>query len=235
MAHPKILVLGGTGPAGICLLRELLHRNCATVVYARNTSKIPDDIREQKLIELIIGEISDDEKLAAAMAKCSAVISLLGPDIKKPKIDPELYPKLYSQHVLPAMRAHGVKRIFVMGTVSIKNQDDIWTIFQPMVLVFMRLFASAIYQNMTGLADLFQKSAEDLDWTIFRIAQIPGESDEISWKADRESGEVFVGNVGQTGWTSSIKRAALARWLVDAYKSGSSDWIHKMPAVSRRS
>lgn len=104
------------------------------------------------------------------MAKCSAVISLLGPDIKNPKIDPELYPKLYSLHVLPAMRAHGIKRIFVMGTVSIKHQDDIWTIFQPMVLVFMKRFASAIYQNMTGLADLFQNTAEDLDWTIFRIA-----------------------------------------------------------------
>jgi hypothetical protein len=169
------------------------------------------------------------------MAKCSAVISLLGPDINNTKIDPELYPKLYNQNVLPAMRAHSVKRIFVMGTVSIKHQDDIWTIFQPMVLVFMKLFASAIYQNMTRLADLFQNTAEDLDWTIFRIAQIPGESDEISWKADRETGEVFVGNVGQTGWTSSIKRAALARWLVDTYESGSSDWVHKMPAVSRRS
>ncbi|VUC27575.1 unnamed protein product [Clonostachys rosea] len=234
MAHPKVLVLGGTGPAGICLLRELIHRNCATVVYARNLSKIPDDIKDQKLIEIAAGEINDDEKLGAAMAKCSGVISLLGPDINNPKIDPELYPKLYSQSVLPAMRAHGVKRIFVMGTVSIKHQDDAWTMFQTMVLVFMKLFASAIYQNMTSLANMFQNT-EDLDWTIFRIAQIPGESDEISWKADRETGGLFAGNVGQTGWTSSIKRAALARWLVDAYESGSSEWVHKMPAVSQRS
>jgi hypothetical protein len=52
MADPKVLVLGGTGPAGICLLRELVHRNCATFVYARNPSKIPDDIRDNKIIEV---------------------------------------------------------------------------------------------------------------------------------------------------------------------------------------
>lgn len=52
MAGDKFLVLGGTGEAGINLLRELLHRNHATVVYARNPSKIPADLASNTSLEV---------------------------------------------------------------------------------------------------------------------------------------------------------------------------------------
>ena len=51
MASSKVLVFGGTGPAGICLLRELLYRNYQTLAYARNTAKIPNDLIENPLLE----------------------------------------------------------------------------------------------------------------------------------------------------------------------------------------
>ena len=52
MAGSKILVLGGTGPAGICLLRELAYREHPTVVYARNPSKIPQDLASNNCLEV---------------------------------------------------------------------------------------------------------------------------------------------------------------------------------------
>jgi putative NADH-flavin reductase len=52
MAGDKILVFGGTGPAGICLLRELIHRNHDVVVYARNPSKIPADLASNPKLEV---------------------------------------------------------------------------------------------------------------------------------------------------------------------------------------
>lgn len=52
MTNSKILVLGGTGFAGICLLRELVHRKKPTIVYARNPSKIPTDLVSSPLIEV---------------------------------------------------------------------------------------------------------------------------------------------------------------------------------------
>ena len=44
MAGDKILVLGGTGPGGICLVRELLHRKLELVLFARNPEKLPTDL-----------------------------------------------------------------------------------------------------------------------------------------------------------------------------------------------
>jgi putative NADH-flavin reductase len=52
MAGDKILVLGATGPAGICLLRELLYREHATIAYVRNPSKIPSELVANPLLEV---------------------------------------------------------------------------------------------------------------------------------------------------------------------------------------
>lgn len=52
MAGSKILVLGGTGPAGICLIRELAYRKHDTVVYARNPSKVPEDLASNPLVQV---------------------------------------------------------------------------------------------------------------------------------------------------------------------------------------
>jgi nucleoside-diphosphate-sugar epimerase len=52
MAGPKILVLGATGPTGINVLRELIHRQVHTVVYARSPSKIPPDLSSSPSVEV---------------------------------------------------------------------------------------------------------------------------------------------------------------------------------------
>ncbi len=44
---------------------------------------------------------------------------------------------------------------------------------------------------------------------------------------------MFVGWIGEKGWSFSQKRAALTRWLVDAAEVGTTEWVGKMPAVSR--
>jgi nucleoside-diphosphate-sugar epimerase len=52
MAGSKVLVLGGTGPAGICVVRELLHRKIGTMVFCRSPDKIPEDLANNTLLEV---------------------------------------------------------------------------------------------------------------------------------------------------------------------------------------
>lgn len=52
MAGTKILVLGGTGLAGLNILRELIYREQHGIAYARNPSKIPEDISQSPYIEV---------------------------------------------------------------------------------------------------------------------------------------------------------------------------------------
>ena len=176
--------------------------------------------------------MSDDAAISAVMAQCSVVVSLLGPSISDRSVGPTMYPELYKSIVFPMMRRHGVRRIFAMGTLTIRQPEDRWTLMQTAVVPLMRLFANSLYQNIIGVGNVFTQDASDLDWTIFRIAGIPGEADEVSWKKNRDGGKVFAGAIGEPGWTSSINRALLARWLCDSAESGAAEWIGKMPALA---
>jgi hypothetical protein len=178
--------------------------------------------------------MSDVDALSSAVAKCSVILSLLGPNITGRMHSQSLFADIYKDNVFPLMRRHGVRRILAMGTLSIQRPEDSWTFFQPVVVFLVRMLANGAYRNIVNLAHTFERETADLDWTVFRIAAIPGKSDEMSWRQDREDGgEPFVGWIGEKGWTSSIKRAALARWLVDAAEGKADGWIGKMPAISR--
>lgn len=174
--------------------------------------------------------MDDKEAVKDAMAPCSAVLSLLGPSITQKDIHPSLYADYYKRTVFPAMRELNIRRIIAMGTISLSRPDDRWTILQPMVRGLMRLFAGNLFKNMLNLEHAFEEDGRGLDWTVFRIAAIPGESDDESWRRDRESCQVYSGCVGGKGWTTSIPRAALARWIVD--NVAAEEWYAKIPAVS---
>lgn len=232
MPGDKVLVLGGTGPAGICLLRELVHRNRAAIVYARNPTKVPSELADHPLLEIVKGEMSDLEALSTAMARSSVVVSLLGPQISDRNVGPSLFADMYKNSIFPLMRQHGVRRIFAMGTVSIHRAEDSWTMFQFTVVCFMKLLAGVLYRNIINVADTFDRDADGIDWTVYRIAHIPGKPDHESWKKDRDSGEALACWVGQKGWSSMIKRAVLAKWLVDGAEGKADEWVRKMPAIS---
>ncbi|KAK0732181.1 hypothetical protein B0H67DRAFT_566840 [Lasiosphaeris hirsuta] len=232
MTKGKVLVFGGTGPAGICLLRELLFREHETIVFARSPSKIPEELTKNPLLEILKAELSDLTALSTAVSRSSVIISLLGPSILT-GVEPQIYADFY-RALFPLMRTHGVRRIFAMGTLSIPVEGDSFSLSRLMLVGFVRVVASGAYASVIKIGEVFAKEAgEDIDWTVYRIAGIPGGSDEASWRADREDGETFEGYIGGPGWSLSQKRGALARWLVDAVEDGKEKWIRKMPSVSR--
>ncbi|KAH7022688.1 hypothetical protein EDB80DRAFT_695381 [Ilyonectria destructans] len=232
MGGSHILVLGGTGPAGICLLRELLHRGHPTIAYARNPAKIPDDLSSNPLLQVIQGDMSDLPKLSPAIAQASAVISMLGPNSLRAS-DPRQFADFYSQSIFPLMREHSVSRILAMGTLSIWEPQDKPSWIRWLLVLVVRMIAPTAYKNILNIAHVFETEATGLDWTVYRIARIPGGCDESSWRKDRTDGETFVGGMAHNGWCSWQKRAALTRWLVDAVEGGADEWIGRMPAVSR--
>lgn len=131
------------------------------------------------------------------------------------------------------MRQHNVRRIFAMGTLSVFRPEDHFSLARLLIVLLVFVVVNKGFQTARGIGRVFGEEAEGLDWTIFRIAGIPGGSDEESWRKDREDGEAFEGWIGEKGWHRSQKRGALARWLVDAVEDVKVKWIGKMPAVSR--
>ena len=233
MSSSKVLVLGSTGPAGICVLRELLYRNHSVIAYARSPSKVPTDLTSDPQLTVVKGEMTDYATFSSALRGCSAIISHLGGDINNPHSNPTMYTEMYRNTIIPAMREHGVKKILLMGTIAISRPEDSSILVRPLIMLYLRLKANAMYRDLIANTAMFETEANDLDWTIFRIAAIPGEPDEESWRKWREEEELYVGPMGAKGWTMNTNRSRLARWLVDAVEGRAEEWVRMMPAVTR--
>lgn len=122
----QILLLGGTGPVGILLLRQALERHHTVVVYARSPDKIPLDLREHPSVKVIKGSLEDTDLIRQAFSVeggIDAVVSALGPPVTwfHPKDAP--IARAYGI-VFGIMREKGVKRIIVLGTASMKDPLD---------------------------------------------------------------------------------------------------------------
>jgi hypothetical protein len=175
--------------------------------------------------------MDDRDALSLAVSKSNIVISLLGPNtMRLPSYD--LYPNFY-RSLFALMREHQVTRIYAMGTISISKPEDGFSLLRSVLVWLVYLAANAAYWNIIGVGEVFEKEAAALDWTIFRIAGIPGGSDEASWKKDREQ-EVAAGWVADKTWSITVKRSALAKWLVDSAEDDGKQWVGKMPAISAK-
>lgn len=126
-----------------------------------------------------------------------------------------------------------------MGTLSISQPElDIRSLKREAIVGLVWVVANIAYRNIIAVGKAFEEWKQEenklVKWTVFRIAAIPGGAREEDWIADRESGDVFIGGIGEKGWTTSIKRARLARFLVDfgVEDQGQGKWVGKMPAVS---
>jgi NAD(P)H-binding len=176
--------------------------------------------------------MDDGGAISEAVSKCNVVLSILGPNNLRP-ISPTLFPDQY-RRVWAGMRQHNVKRIYAMGTVSIVEPKDRFSILSWLMVWAVYLFANSAWQNIVNLGKAFETEAQDLDWTIYRVALVRGGDDEQTWR-DQRLGELFEGWKAEPGWTGSIRRAELARWLVDAAEGKAvKDWARSKPIVSSK-
>ncbi|KAK4159350.1 hypothetical protein QBC43DRAFT_294074 [Cladorrhinum sp. PSN259] len=235
MSPKPTLILGATGPSGICLLRELLHRNHPLIAFIRpqSVSKIPEDLVSNPLLQIVQGKLDDDESLSPAIAQCGAIISLVGPGQSAMSSKAPLpYPEYYEHHILPLMKKHGVKRIAAMSTISVYVDEDVSKFIRWLMVTGVSYGFPAAYNTMLEIAKVFrEEKVEEIEWTIFRLPMLLGGSDEYAWKADRERGEALAGPVSSL-WSGKLNRSLLGKWLVDWVEKSQGKWVRELPAIS---
>ncbi|KAG8668267.1 hypothetical protein FPOAC2_07558 [Fusarium poae] len=232
MAGDKILVFGATGPAGIVLLRELLHRKLPVLAYCRTPSKIPENIFDDPLLEVVKGDMTQRDAISRAISKSRVIISLLGPSSAKPLSDSEFAD--YYRLIVSLMKEHQVSRILALGTTAIYQPDDQTSITRGLMGTLIKVMANSAYHNILAIQEYFEKLNDtSIDWTVFRLGWLGGTSDKSAWLTDREKGKAFAGPVATLGYTSGINRSILARWLADVATAEPAMWVRQMPAVSK--
>jgi NAD dependent epimerase/dehydratase family enzyme len=81
-AKHHILLLGGTGLCGLIFTRVALEAGHSLTLYIRNPAKLPAEVAENENVNIIQGELGDEDGLKRAVG-CSAdvFVCLAGPTL----------------------------------------------------------------------------------------------------------------------------------------------------------
>jgi len=212
----RILVLGGTGAAGILVIEEALAANHIVVIFARSPEKLPAHITSHRDVIVIKGELTDSETISKAMEGVDAVLSVLGPSAWHPSDTPLAHG--YRQ-VLEVMRQHSVKRLIALGTASIKDKSDKFTWTYSAFVWTVALFAHNAYKDIVAVGDAIRES-EGVDWTIARVPLLSND-EKKDWVA---------GYLGDGKINAVLSRAALAAYMLQELQN--LEWVKKAPMIT---
>lgn len=217
----RFLVLGGTGPCGVLLIRELLSKypSDTIIIYARSPHKLPPDLNDTTHHTLIIvkGDLTDKEAIERALEGVDVVLSALGPTFGQPSDTP--LAKGYGL-VIDAMKKNGVKRLIALGTTSIADPADKPSFAYSCMINIVKAGAKSAYKDIVAIGNTIREQGQNLDWTIIRVPVL----------TNRDSTEVTVGYVGDGKVGTSLPRRAFAAFAVGEVEKR--EWVKKAPLIT---
>jgi nucleoside-diphosphate-sugar epimerase len=211
----NVTVFGATGAIGSLTVDELLANGHTVTAYARNPRKIPTSWGNR--VRMVVGEMSDADAIDSAVAGADAVVSALGPSMDKKATGLPLVEG--TQHILDAMRRHGVRRYIGQGTPSIADPHEKKTLQTRLVSFMGRTFLRRAYDELLGMTELVRNSG--VDWTIVRFTA-PKDGDKV--------GRIRAGFYGTDRIGFPITRADIAAFT--ATQVHSDTYIRRAPAIS---
>jgi putative NADH-flavin reductase len=214
----RVVILGGTGPSGILLIEEALAAKHTIVIYARSPQKLPAHLSKHPDITVIKGELQDAAALATALAGAQAVLSALGPMLGNPAGTPIA---LGYGVVLEAMRRAGVRRLVALGTPSIKDEKDKFSMVYSAMIAAVAVGAHSVYRDIVAVGEVIRGS-EDIDWTLVRVPVLKNDK-------NREVRAGYIGD-GVAGSGYTLSRQGFAAFVLQELEKG--EWVKRAPLIT---
>ena len=214
------LILGATGPSGILLIQKTLqlYPEASIVIFARSPNKIPKDLANNSSITIIKGELTDLEALSTAIQGVKVVLSALGPSTASHP--PGNIIATFYGHLIDLMIQHDIKRIILLGTASISDPNDKFSLIFKLIIAGVRFTAYNAYMDFVAIGEVIRSKGDALDWTIVRVPVL----------TNNESEEVVAGHVGDGITGYSLSRKAYAAFTVHEVEN--MEWIKEAPLIS---
>lgn len=210
----NVTVFGASGKIGRHVVDQLLADGTHVTAYVRNTAKL--DITHPHLT-IVEGGLDDPTAIAKAVDGADAVISALGPTLKRgakgtPVADG-------TRTIVDAMRTAGVRRFVGLATPSVADPKDQPTLKGKILPKMAGLTMPNAMAELVGMTNAVTSS--DLDWTIARITN----------PTDKPAkGTIRAGFLGRDKVGSAMSRADIASFLIDQLTDDS--YQRAMPAIS---
>jgi nucleoside-diphosphate-sugar epimerase len=218
----KVTVFGATGKIGRLVVEQLLdHQHDPhqwteheVTAYVRDPAK---PALTHPRLTVVTGQLSDAAAVASAVKDADAVISALGPSLRRGATGRPVTQG--TQTIVAAMTSAGVRRFVGLATPSVPDPQDRPTIRARVLPVLAGMMFPNALHELVGMTDAVTGS--DLDWTIARITN----------PTDRPAkGSLRAGFLGRDPVGSSMTRADIAAFLIGQLTD--TQYLRSLPAIS---
>jgi uncharacterized protein YbjT (DUF2867 family) len=158
----QITVFGATGGIGRHVVDQALADGHDVVAYVRTPEKLD---RHTPRLRVVVGELSDPAAIQQAVQGSQAVISALGPSLKRGATGTPVTDG--TNNILKAMQATGVDRLIGLATPSVPDPRDQPTLKGRALPVLARLLYPNALTELRGMTQAVTESG--LNWTLARI------------------------------------------------------------------
>jgi len=205
----RLLILGATGPTGRHLVDQALAGSHDVTAFVRDPGRFA--VTRPRLA-VATGDATDARALEGAMRGQHAVLSALGAGNS---LRSEIASRAVAA-VVPAMQAHGVKRIIYLSAFGVGNTYEQATLVQR---VFFRTLLGQIFADKAKADAMLRASA--LDWTLVYPTLLTNGS---------RTGSYRVGERLSMRGTAKISRADVAAFMLAQLSSD--EWLRRISVVS---
>ena len=208
----KIALFGGSGQTGRLFLEQALSMGYKVKALLRNPEKV--SIQHPGL-EIIKGDVLKKSDVSAVVEGCDIVVSLFG----HVKGSPEWLQTNGTQHIVRAMKSHGLRRIISLSGGGLPYPEKDQPKFaDKMIRTIMKIAVPKILNDAIRHHQVLKESG--LDWVIVRGPRLTN---------DPPRGEYRVGWVGVNASTKN-GRADLADFILTLVED--EQYSRQMPFVS---
>lgn len=167
----RVMVFGATGGVGRLVVEQAIAAGHVVTAMTRDPATFPFT---HALLTVVRGDVMDAATLDAPMDGQDAVFSALG---HTGRGKTTVY-SVGTAHIIGAMDAHKVKRLIVVTSAGVEEQDPSFGFVYG--AVFRRFILPAVYADMRRMEALVRGS--DTDWTLVRPARLVDESGRGSYR-----------------------------------------------------
>lgn len=208
----NITLFGANGAIGQQVLKQALQNGEFVTAFVRRENSI--SITHEKL-KVVVGDLSNKEKVEKAIREADVVISTLGP-AKSRKV---MSLPIADGHkiILRSMEKQGKKRIITLGTPTVKAQEDQNQFATVVPGIMAKWLFPTGYQEMKTIEQLVNHS--NLEWTLVRIIN----------PNVKHSGQEYSISLGDTKAKIGVSRENVAKCIYDIAKNNT--FVKQMPIV----
>ncbi|WP_328869302.1 NAD(P)H-binding protein [Streptomyces sp. NBC_00287] len=210
----RVTVFGATGAIGRHVVQQLLDAGHQVTALARNPDKFT---LNHPGLTLITGQLSDRTALTKAVTGADAVISALGPSLKRSATGTQLADG--ARTLVTVMDEQKVTRFIGLATPSLADPRDKPHWKHKVLPVMAKLMFPNALRELEGMTAAVTSS--DLDYTIARISNPTNKP---------ATGSIKSGFLGHDKVGSAMTRADIAAFLVSQLTD--TRYQRAMPAIS---